>query len=763
MKLTSLQQQKVDEIVSSYDSESSVKVEFQAPTGSGKTIMATNVISDLIVNNPNDKLLFIIATLSSSELPRAFKNKIEQYKKGLNFSRFDVEYIESPSNNKSDKTESTVRVLPEQNKVYIFGKSTFGRNRIFTERNIVEDFMETALDQGYKVVYIRDEAHVGLDERGTSPTAAIRRNFEKLMSDSASFILEMTATPDFKSNSKKVILTESELNNPNLNDNKWLIKSNPKSLLNENILDTKLLEDGLLNFKKVQSEYKQLEKEKIYIRPALLIQVDNEPTDPTKKERFFDQIENIKNQLNHHGFSWVKYFGNEDKESNRVYGSNFNLNDITNNYSDIDVVIFKVGPSTGWDIPRACMLLQLRNVSSIKLNTQTIGRIKRNPYPNLEKNEITDKYYVYSNVEPEKSINVFRYKVKERFNYDEFAIVRITNEKEIKDKINKVNANEDIKQYLIENKNKIISNIKTFFIKNDGKKVFRDIRFRSGSKNIYTEISNVFLLLKEINYLINNNLELYNKISEVSKLFYKEHLFSEKLYIDEDENIKLQHLIFILLKLYKKELYEIINKKSNITPKYEVYLAPYDPRDYVQIISGDVINQENTDYLDNYLFDINMNDKNTSIQPLDSDPEEISFSKLRGSVSRVGSKVTIWSRNLTSSNLNVDFLDPYNKVKKSYFDYVIKFENGAFLYIESKSANDIDREKTQELKKAYASYFSNKVNSLFDIPIVISLWEVNKENNVITPENFYDKKFFSENLDGLNIRDLIEYISNVKF
>ena len=135
--------------------------------------------------------------------------------------------------------------------------------------------------------------------------------------------------------------------------------------------------------------------------------------------------------MNSYGFSWVKYFGDSDKESNRVYGSNFSLNDITNSDSDIDVIIFKVGPSTGWDIPRACMLLQLRNVSSIKLNTHTIGRIKRNPYPNLEKHEVTDKYYVYSNVDIDKTITIYNFDVKKQYTYDDFAIIRVTNFEDI--------------------------------------------------------------------------------------------------------------------------------------------------------------------------------------------------------------------------------------------------------------------------------------------------------------------------------------------
>ncbi len=763
MRLISLQQKKVDEIVSHYNSDEKVKVEFQAPTGSGKTIMATNVISELILQNQNDKFLFIIATLSSSELPKAFEMKIESYKKHLNYSKFDVEHIESPSTSRNDKTESTIRIIPERNKVYIFGKSTFGRNRIFTERNVIDDFVSIAKDQDYKIVYIRDEAHFGLDESSGGPSAAIKNNFENLMSNSASFILEMTATPDFKANSKKVILTEEELTNPSQNDNKWLIKSNAISLLDRDIIDKDLLDDGLKKFKEVQDEYKKLHKDGVYIRPALLIQVDNEPTDEIKKQEFLEEIELIKQKLEHYGLSWVKYFGNNDKESNKIYGSNFTLTEITTTESDIDAIIFKVGPSTGWDIPRACMLLQLRNVSSIKLNTQTIGRIKRNPFPNLLRNVVTDNYYVYSNVEPDKSISIYKYKVKEPFFNDEFAVVQIKNRDELKKKSSNTNIDKEVYAFLNKEKTKIITTIKNHFIYENNQKVFRDIRYTSGNKNIYTEITNVFILLREIKVLINNNVDLYKKIKHSLSEFYKKELQNERLYYNLPDLMEEHHLTYVLLKHFKRPLLDLLTVKMDVKPKYEVYLTPYDPKDYVQIVTGDLKNKERTDFLENYLFDINKNEVQTSIQPLDSDPEEISFSRLRGAVSSVGEKVTIWSKNMTSSNVSADYLDSNLKVKKSYFDYVVKFSNGAFLYIESKSIDDIDEVKTGELLNAYNSYFEDKENTLFDIPIVFSLWKVNKKNNNITHDTYYDKLYFDENLEKLSVQEMIRYIATKKF
>ena len=45
----------------------------------------------------------------------------------------------------------------------------------------------------------------------------------------------------------------------------------------------------------------------------------------------------------------------------------------------IDVIIFKMVISEGWDIPRACMLYQVRDSQSKQLDEQVLGRVRRNP------------------------------------------------------------------------------------------------------------------------------------------------------------------------------------------------------------------------------------------------------------------------------------------------------------------------------------------------------------------------------------------------
>ena len=66
-------------------------------------------------------------------------------------------------------------------------------------------------------------------------------------------------------------------------------------------------------------------------------------------------------------------------------------------------MIFKQAIDTGWDCPRAQILVRFREIRSIVFEIQTVGRILRMPEARHYKNEILNKGYVYTNV---KSIEV---------------------------------------------------------------------------------------------------------------------------------------------------------------------------------------------------------------------------------------------------------------------------------------------------------------------------------------------------------------------
>lgn len=721
MLLTNLQEEKIQEIVNHFNNGNR-KVDFKAPTGSGKTLMATGVISKMINTNPDKKMVFIIATLSSSDLPEQFERKINEYKGDLEFNDFEVEYIQSPSAGNKTPKDMQIQIRPEQNKVYIFGKATFGKGRIITEQKIIDSFVQECKQQGYTICYIRDEAHIGTRLR-QNDTAS----FEQLMKDYADYILQMTATPDMSDASiKKVILTENDLRNPEKNNGKWLIKTTLKRLSNDSLDDNVILGNAIREFKKIQREYDQNCNS---IRPAMLIQVENEPTDEAKKQAFKDGLVMIKQKLSESGLSWVQYFGNGDKEASNVDNRNFTLDKITRNNDTTDCIIFKIGPATGWDIPRACMLLQLRNVCSINLNIQTIGRIKRNPYPNLKRMDTTDKYYLYSNVPSERNLSVHEYTVKDKFINEEFSSIVIKKDDK---SFEKETARDEILKFLKDNEEVIRIRI------NDS---FNNDRFENKEKR--TVIDSPILLLKTLK-VSEDGLSKYQRIvvSEIEKQHKKSEL----------KDVKIQTLKLILFNYFMKDINNIAQKSIEHNVQYKLKIQAIDPKVYTTEITSER-NENNGTAPKNYLFDFKENGVENDIRYLASKNENVVFSKICNYM-EYNKNLKVWTKNPETGNINGEYFDENKFIKHSFFDFILKFDNGNLLYIEVKGygENDIDSRKTALLEKAYQDYFDHQEKDLFHQKIVICLAKV--DNETIIPEIFYDKNLFTFE-KGTNFPDML--------
>lgn len=729
MQLTNLQFEKVKEIVSCYGKERVVL--FKAPTGSGKTLMATSVIASLINDNPQENFIFVVATVSTSNLPQSFEQKINEYKSDLPVSDFEVEYIESPSNTKDNKSDSVPQIRIVRNKVYIFGKATFGKGRIFTEQSVISDFIQDCKTHGYKIVYIRDEAHIGAKSDLKDPGV---KTFEELMNNNADFILKMTATFGKEAAYKRIELKESDLIDPIKNEGRWLIKDTPQKIGDTTNSDEELLDKAISEFKKVQKEYNGLD---VIIRPAMLIQVDNEPTDIEKKQQFQSSLKMIKDKLKQAGLSWVQYFGDNDKDCSNVDNKNFTLSKITRNNDTTDCIIFKIGPATGWDIPRACMLLQLRNVCSSNLNIQTIGRIKRNPYPNLAKNPVTDKYYIFTNApkDNETDFDIYKYDVKDCFEKEPLAVIKML--KEGKNVLDVKQLDKEISDFLTAKNKELLVSINECF---DGG-VYREV-----DKKL--TISNPILLLKRIQILYYGlKLEfrvVLDKIKKVYGKFFK--------------NIKWEQLEVVLLSYYSKDIVNIYRKCIPVKVKYKLELETIKPNTYTEIFekSSDNI----VDIADsNYIFEISKDGKNCNLQPLDSSNEEIVAEKLKTIFGLVGVKA--WAKNQVKSNIFGEYLDDVVSERKSYFDFIIKFNNGNFLYLEVKGneESDIDKEKTALLGKAYEDYFNNIEYGLFRQKIIICILKVDKSTKRVTPECFYDRTIIKTDLSGKPLEAIIKELN----
>lgn len=135
---------------------------------------------------------------------------------------------------------------------------------------------------------------------------------------------------------------------------------------------------------------KQYENLKLDINPLVLIQL---PSDMNEKEEVTTNKKIVvlnylksKGVLDEQVAIWLS--GNQNK---------INLDFITLNNCDVNFMLFKIAPATGWDCPRAQVLVMFREIKSPSFHTQIIGRIKRMPEAVHYENEELNKAYIYTN------------------------------------------------------------------------------------------------------------------------------------------------------------------------------------------------------------------------------------------------------------------------------------------------------------------------------------------------------------------------------
>ena len=789
MNLSNVQNKAVNELLEhfkeSYINNNINKIiEFKAPTGSGKTFMISNFIDRASIYhhdfNQEQKIVFVIATLSSTKLPIQMESNINEYLAYLENKDLKVKRYDSPSNSSDKLKDGDYRIIANNNEIIIFGTQSFGKKRIYTDTGAFDAFLNQIEKENYKLVYIRDEAHVGSEKEEKDASKyldyddAITKSkdenirFEKKIQEAASFIVKMTATP--KGKYEQVIITEKDLENDNIHLLKNKMEQNSglgfeKSSTIDNI---QLLQIAIRKFKEIKNKYIDFKNEPglVNINPAMLIQVSDKFKGNEKE--FEENINLIVKTLKENGLTYAKYFSSEKIDSDqRAIKS---LWDISRNSSDIDAIIFKVGPATGWNIPRACMLIQLRNVSSNVLNKQTIGRIKRNPNPNYPflENSIANQYFIYTNNKVEDSDEIVTYRLKKQYikNHIKFSSGKINleihkkilNSNEYKENIIALLDKNKIQFYLDEeldcyNKN---GYLKGLVIK------YKDKNNRERDC-IYQKIYNILELQKFNNKFQIQNSKILNKdiISNINSWFYKQK-FGKSI-----------HLFWYVLKnnyfdaivnKYKEELE--IEKRKTTEKEYLLEFTNTLPEIFSINKGKQQINISEEHYAYKNIIENSENNKYYT----DSEAENEFLSRIINFIADnddLTENIKIWTKNPVHDGISYQYYSENNtSVANSYPDVLIAIEKDGKkhqLVIEIKSGiKDLDPKKSQDLLEAYEKYvdeFSNRLTNEIDSLTMAICWV--KEGNLTFKGNStneeVDELLSSSETKGLSwIRKLLK-------
>ncbi|MEX2410385.1 MAG: DEAD/DEAH box helicase family protein [Candidatus Paceibacterota bacterium] len=367
---------------------------FKSPTGSGKTVMVAQLLRDL-TGDPqfNEDKAFIWFSFNQESYEQS-KDKLFKY------------YGGAGEINLMDLTNLTSDARLEKNSVFFINwqkvKTSTKEGRKLRKKNendiTFDSFVKKTQEDSREIVLIIDEAH------RDSKTELAQELIDLI---DPRIILKITATPtrepsysEVKNNevgyvevSREEVVEEGLIKEKVITQTKEDIEKQAKKEIDQDLLILDMAYQKRIELKKY---YEKLKKD---INPLVLIQLPNddkarkETLDKSKKDIVLDFLKD-KGEDDHNIAVWLS----EKKE---------NLEEIEKDNSEVNFLIFKQAAATGWDCPRAGILVMFREIKSPTFQIQTVGRILRMPeaihypvpdlnigylYTNYDRTEILKEY-----------------------------------------------------------------------------------------------------------------------------------------------------------------------------------------------------------------------------------------------------------------------------------------------------------------------------------------------------------------------------------
>lgn len=345
-----LQQSAVSKLVELINNKE--ELTFRAPTGSGKTYMMADFMNRILASN--DNVIFLVSTLSKGNLAQQNFDKFQEYRDKGRFKNLNPYLISSEISG-----EETL-FIPTDYNVYVLPRDLYKKGGRLMQ-GAMDNFLQVMTNNEWfggkekKIYLIKDECHVATNNLDTLSN----NYFSKTLNFSATPKLSRRQIPD-------VEITDEEAVNAKL------IKYVE---LGEDEEDVGV---AINKFEEIKEQYRDL----LGVNPCLIIQLSN-------KDKADYELNNIVfpelNKNEHQDLKWMLIVDKEDKcDTNDTFKAKKLPVSRWKDYaklssSTIDIIIFKMVISEGWDIPRACMLYQIRDSQSKQLDEQVIGRVRRNP------------------------------------------------------------------------------------------------------------------------------------------------------------------------------------------------------------------------------------------------------------------------------------------------------------------------------------------------------------------------------------------------
>lgn len=327
----------------------------KSPTGSGKTIILTYFMHQYIQSYP--KTVFVWLTPGKGNLEEQSKAKMDKY---IHASQTKL------------LSDIMTGGFEENDSCFInWEKLTKKGNNALKEgeRTNFLEHIEHALNDGLHFVVIVDESH----QNNTVKADEIIQYFH------TEKIIRCSATPKGIRNAEIIEISEEDVIAEGLIKKMLVINEDfPQTVETENQIDF-LLDKAYEKQRDLRAAFLTLKRD---INPLIVVQI------PNKSEILQDEVER-----------WFEKQGiTYENKQLAVWLSDRheNLESIERNDAEPIAVIIKQAVATGWDCPRAHILVKLRDNMDETFEIQTIGRIRRMPEAQHYGSDLLDSCYLYT-------------------------------------------------------------------------------------------------------------------------------------------------------------------------------------------------------------------------------------------------------------------------------------------------------------------------------------------------------------------------------
>ena len=327
----------------------------KSPTGSGKTIILTHFMDEYMQGHT--KTVFVWLTPGKGNLEEQSRAKMDAY-----------------IHNAQTKLLADVMTsgFAENDACFInWEKLTKKGNNALkdSERTNFLEWIEKAFNDGLSFKIVIDESHQNF-------TAKADEIVQLFKTDK---IIRCSATPISDKKAKLIEIKEEDVIAEGLIKKMLVINENFPQVVETDDQTDYLLDKALLKQRELRSLLLQRGKD---IDPLIVVQL------PNNSDLLLDTVEKFfeRNGITYEAGTLAVWLS----------GRHENLDNISDNNGEQVAVIIKQAIATGWDCPRAYILVKLRENMDETFEVQTIGRIRRMPEAKHYDNDALDSCYLYT-------------------------------------------------------------------------------------------------------------------------------------------------------------------------------------------------------------------------------------------------------------------------------------------------------------------------------------------------------------------------------